>query len=234
MPDAPPTSPSSDADSPPERNQRLLLVLGALAVVSAVIAGVVIFSSSGSTPAKEPVAQVRTSGGALVEGRASAPRKIEVYDDFGDPASREFEIASRDFLEVEAAQGHVLVEHHPYSVTAGYSRQALEAWAAVVGHGSATQAKVFHDELFDRQPADQSAAPTPAELEAWADQVGVDKGVVSEALASPDSAFFDSARASARAAGIEQPPTVLVDGSTLGRGTGIELADQLQRRILDG
>ena len=39
-------------------------------------------------------------------------------------------------------------------------------------------------------------------------------------------------RRSARAAGIETAPTVLVDGKPFGTGTGVELADQLQRKIL--
>ncbi len=34
------------------------------------------------------------------------------------------------------------------------------------------------------------------------------------------------------AAGIETVPTVLLDGKPIGTGTGVELADQLQRKIL--
>ncbi len=55
---------------------------------------------------------------------------------------------------------------------------------------------------------------------------------MSDALEQPDPAFVEAARQSARAAGIRTAPTVLVDGKPSGKGTGVELADQLQRKIL--
>ncbi len=228
-----PTAPTSPEDEEPPRSRRLLFILVALGVVSAVIAGVVIFSSSGSTaPPEDPEAKLRTSGESLTVGSSDAPMKVVVYEDFGGRQSRDFETASRDFLRVEAAQGKVLVEYRPFSPADGYSRRALEAWAAVLDGGTPKQALAFHDELFDRQPASGSAAPAASELEAWAVDAGVDKGLASDAVERSDPDFVEAARRSARAAEVETAPTVLVDGKPFGSGNGVELADQLQRKIL--
>jgi protein-disulfide isomerase len=229
-----PTTPSSpEEDGPPELSRRLLIGIAVLGVVSAVIAGVVIFSSGGSTKrAEDPVAKLRTSGESLIVGDSGAATEVVVYEDFGNRQSREFEIASRDFLEVEAAQGDVVVEYHPLPQAKGYSLLATQAWAAVLANGTAKQAMAFHAELFDRQPADGVTAPTAAQLEEWAVDAGVEKGLVSDALEQPDPSFVEATRQSARAAGIKSAPTVLVDGKPSGGGTGVELADQLQREIL--
>jgi len=58
-----------------------------------------------------------------------------------------------------AAQGQVLVEYHPIPPTDGYSRQGVEAWAAVLQDGSAVQAMAFHGLLFDRQPRPGGTPP---------------------------------------------------------------------------
>jgi protein-disulfide isomerase len=231
---APPASTPPENDGPADRNRWLLPGLGVLAAVSAVIAAVVIFSSGGSaTPADDSAAQVRTSDESLIVGPPDAPTKVVVFEDFGGSASREFEIASRDFLEVEAAQGNALVEYRPFSPADGYSRLALEAWAAVLQHGTAQEAMAFHGLLFDRQPSAAGTAPTVAELDAWAVEAGAEQGVVSEGLQHPDSALVDASREVTRAAGVEVAPTVIVDGRALARGSGVELADRLQRQILE-
>jgi len=229
----PTTSTSPEEDGPPEGSRRLLIGIAVLAAVSAVIAGVVIFSSDGSTTRPEdPEAKLRTTGDSLIVGNPGAPTKVVVYEDFGNRQSREFEIASRDFLEVEAAKGDVVVEYHPLPQTDGYSLSATEAWAAVLENGTAKQAMAFHDELFDRQPTAGAATPTVAQLEEWAVDAGVEQGLVSDALEEPDPSFAEAARQSARAAGVRSAPTVLVDGKPSEKATGVELADQLQRKIL--
>ena len=230
-----PTAPTLPEDEKPPRSRRLLFGLVALGVVSAVIAGVVIFSSGGSTaPPKDPEAKLRAIGESLTVGNSDAPTKVVVYEDFGSPQSRDFETASRDFLRVEAAQGKALVEYRPFSLDDGYSRSALEAWAAVLEGGTPKQALAFHDKLFDRQPVSGAAAPAASDLEAWAVDAGVDKGLASDAVDRSDPDFVEAARQAARAADVETVPTVLVDGKPFGSGNGVELADQLQRKILTG
>ena len=233
MPVPAPAATSPDDGGPEDRSRWLLLGLVGLAALSAVIAAVVIFSSGGSSrPAEDPEAQVRIRDEALIVGRSDAPTKVVIFDDFGSTPSRNFEIASRDFLEVEAAKGDVLVEYRPFHLTEGYSRRALEAWAAVLQQGSAPEARRFHELLFDRQPATRETVPTDAELDAWAVEAGADEGVVRAGLAHPDSAFVDSAREAARASGVVKTPTIFLDGKPLDLGSGIEVADLLQRWIL--
>lgn len=228
-----PTAPTSPEDEEPPRSRRLLLGLVALGVVSAVIAGVVIFSSGGSTkPPEDPEAKLHASGESLSVGSTDAPMKVVVYEDFGGRQGRDLETASRDFLRVEAAQGKVLVEYRPFPLAGEYSRRALAAWAAVLDGGTPKQALAFHDELFDHQPASGTAAPAASDLEAWAVDAGVDKGLAGEAVGHGDPDFVEAARQSARDADVETAPTVVVDGKPFGSDNGVELADQLQRKIL--
>ena len=234
MPADPPDSLPHDDGIAPERSRKLLFALGALGLVSAVIAAVVIVSSGGQPKtAEDPEAQVRTSDASLILGRPDAPTQVVVFEDFGSSVSREFEIASRDFLEVEAAQGKVLVEYRPFPSTEGYSAQAVTAWAAVLQEGTAGEAAAFHELLFDRQPAQGAAPPTTAELDALAVEAGAEQGVVSAGIERGDPTFVEAAREAARAAEVDGLPTILVDGQPLDRGTGIELADRLQRLILE-
>ena len=233
MPESPLASTPPEAGALPVRSRRLVIVLAALGAVSAVIAAVVIFSSGGSTtPPEEPEAQVTTSSKAVVVGDPDAPARVVVYEDYGSHSSREFEIASRDFLRVEAAAGQVRVEYRPFHLTDGYSREALRAWGAVLDGGTAEQALAFHDLLFDRQPFDDGSADQAPDFEAWAVETGVDRGVVSDEIKGSESAFVDAARDGARAAAIGVVPTVLVNGRLIGAGNGIRVADQLQRVLL--
>lgn len=220
-------------DEPPPRSL-LLPGLGILGAISVVLAALVIFSSGGSsTRPEEPEARLRAGGHALLMGRSDAPRKVVVFEDFGSAPSREFEIASRDFLRDEAARGEVLVEYRPFSLTDGYSRRALVAWAAVLREGSAGQAKRLHELAFDRQPSTPERSDAGTELESWAVEAGVARGVVADALQRPDATYLRAARQNARAAAVTTAPTVLLDGKRLEAPDAIGLAERLQRELLN-
>jgi len=211
----------------------LLVVIGALAAISVVVAALVIFSS-GEGPAEkpEPAAAVSAGDQSLVVGKSTAPVKVVVYEDFASPESRGFEIASRDFLRIEAARGSVQVEHRPFSAsTADYSREALQAWAGVLRAGTPEQALAFHDVLFDRQPA--SGAPTPSELVTWARESGIRDDAVFEAMATPDEELVAAAGRAARDAGADTTPLVVLDGTPVTAGSPTDLADKVQRAILE-
>lgn len=137
------------------RNRRLLLVLGALAVGSAVVAGFVIF---GDTPDAAPKGEgapalALTSGSLRVGGAPGASYDVVVTEDFGSTAARDFELASRDFLRIEGARGDVRVEYRLVDASPGtYGATALAAYDEVVGSGTPKQVLALHDRLFDRQP----------------------------------------------------------------------------------
>ncbi len=226
------TTPPDSDDETPERNRRLLLVLGVLGAVSAVVAGAVIFSSGAeSTPPKDPQALARAEGLSLAVGRPGARAQVVVYEDFASSASRAFEIASRDFLRVEAAQGQVRVEYHPVTLTDDESTAApLAAWETVLAQGTAQQALALHDLLFDRQPSHEGVAA--ADLVALAKEARVKDSDVLEAVGALDLTTALSTREAARAAGVRTTPTVLVDGEPVSAASPTALADVVQQLVL--
>jgi protein-disulfide isomerase len=228
----PTATPSSDVDEPGERNRRLLMVLGVVVAVSALVAGAVVFSSGPSPkPPVDPQAPVRASDTTLVVGQPSARTKVIVYEDFTSTGSREFEIASRDFLRVEAGQGHALVEYHP--VTLGGPRAAgvpLAAWEAVLEAGSARQALALHDLMFDRQIPDGGVPAV--DLVALAKKAGVTNSQVLETVGALDVSPPASTQPAAVPAGVRTTPTVLINGKPVTAPSPTALADEVQRTVL--
>ena len=235
MPIAPADSSSTDGVGRSDSSTRLLIALGVLGAVSVMIAALVIFSNGASTgPAERPVAPVRTAGEALIVGRDDAPAKVVVYEDFASPRSREFEMASRDFLQIAAAHGQVQVEYHVVPLLGeGYSTDALSTWGGVVSEGTARQASALRDLIFDHQPA--AGQPAPHDLIALARMAGVRDEAVLDTISAPYHAFLDSARQAARAAGVgvAATPVVFVDSAEpLSARNPTDLADQVQRLVL--
>ncbi len=233
MPASQSASSHPNQDAPAERNTVLLLVIGGLVAISAVIAGLVIFSSS-EAPARKPeaAAQVRAGDQSVFVGRRAAPTKVVVYEDFASPESREFEIASRDFLRIEAARGRVQVEYRPYVASgAAYSSGAMQAWGGVLGAGTPKQALTFHDVLFDRQPGPGDDAGD--QFIAWARDKGIEDADVLAAMTRPDDTLIASANSAARKAGAQRLPLVLLNSAPLSAASPTELADTLQRQVLE-
>lgn len=144
----------SEGEAPAERNRTLLLSLGVLLLTSVVIAAVVIVGGLGdsSPPVVEPVAQVRISGRSMLVGDPGAGTRVEVREDFGSQGSRAFDLASRDFLRIVAAQGKVLVTYRPVRASGSYGQEAMRSWAAATDTGDPARALALHDRIFDRQP----------------------------------------------------------------------------------
>ncbi len=215
-----------------QRHSRLLLGLAGLAAVSVVFAALVIFSRDGEpAPDRDPTAPVTAAGQALVLGAADAPTRVVVYEDFSSPQSREFDIASRDFLGIVAGQGEVVVEYRPVSLgRSEYAARALGAWGAVLREGTPEQALSFHARLFDAQSAPGEPG---AELAALAREAGVSDLAVLEAVTKPFPSFVAAVEEEARTAALTRVPTVVLDGRPLPTGDPTELADRLQRLILE-
>jgi protein-disulfide isomerase len=226
------TATRPDPEPPVERNNVLLIVVGVLTALSVVIAALVIFSEGGGSATK-PVAraQVRAVDAALVVGKDDAPTKVVVYEDFASQPSRELDIASRDFLKIEAARGRVRVEYRPFATgTDPYSAQAMAAWTGVLSAGTPNQALTFHNLLFDRQP-DPGSNVTP-EFTSWAKEKGIDESKVLDAIGSPDQSLIAQGSDAATAAGVSGTPMVIVNGKPFTAATPVALADKLQRLLL--
>ncbi|MCW2866452.1 MAG: oxidoreductase [Marmoricola sp.] len=203
---------------------RLLLGGGVLLAVCAVIAGLVIFSSGGEAVVPSPRASVTADATSLVVGRADAPATVVVREDLTSPTSRSFDDASRDFLEIMAAQGRVRVVYQPVhgaSAPTGYAATALGAWARVLRSGTPRQALRFQRMLLDAQPVSGASPPGMIDL---ARRAGVrDTGVLSSLSAPPPDALV---RAGARPAG------VLLNGRPVAGSSPVAVADSLQRALL--
>ncbi len=219
-------------EAPAERNSVLLIVLGVLGVLSAVIAGLVIFSSGGSPAARpEPAVPVQAGEQSVTLGKDSAGTKVVVYEDFADPRSRELEIATRDFLRIEAARGRVRVDYRPFAADDTlYSQASMAAWLAVLSSGTPRQALTFHDVLFDRQP-ERGSTERP-QFSSWAKGAGIDDATVTQALGSPDTGPVQQADRVVAQSGVRRAPVVLVDGTPLTAASPTALADKLQRLVL--
>lgn len=232
MPSRPAPLPPGQEAPDHERNTVLLLVVGTLLALSVVIAGLVVLSGgrepAAPAPAPPPVAVEPQS---VVVGRADAPSTVVVHEDLGSPRSREFEIASRDFLRIQAGRGAVRVRYLPFAATdQGYGAEALEAWAGALERGTPEQALAFHDVLFDRQPVPPDSGQR--EFLAWAAEVGIEDPDVLEAIGASDPAFVASAARAAAAAGVREAPVVLLDGQRIEGATPTATAERLQRALL--
>jgi len=239
-----------------ERNRKVAMI-GAVVVVVAVIAAAVFWysgsSNSGSTTAadaaKVPARTVGMTGApattiastdaaagstpGLVIGKATAPVKVVVYEDFLCPYCREFEEASRDFLHAAAEQGKVEVEYRPFHLLQPqYSIDALNAYAAVLGKSSPSVALRFHDLLYDKQPYEQASSfPDASQLASWAKSVGGDSSAVEAAVNANDQAFVDAADALAASAKVQGTPTIFVNGKALTGNSVTDMANNLQKMI---
>ncbi len=228
-----PASPSEEQGAP-ARSRVPLIVLAVVAALSAVFGAVVIFSNSTAekASAKEPVALVASGDHSVRIGSPNAATKVVVYEDFGSADSRAFEIASRDFLRIEAARGGVLVEYHPVMLSdTDSSVSALAAWGVVLEQGRPKQALALHDLLFDQQLSPEGTGQQ--DLTALAEKAGVKDGAVLDAVGAPDRSWATSTEQQALEAGVGATPSVRVDESRLTAPSPVALADKLQRLILD-
>ena len=239
-----------------ERNRKVALI-GAVVVVVAVIAAAVFWYSGGSgdstttaadaakvpsravgladAPATTIAAKDAPAGDspALVLGKATAPVKVVVYEDFLCPYCREFEEASRDFLHAAAQKGEVEVEYRPFHLLSPqYSLDALNAFGAVLAKSSPTVALRFHDLLYDKQPYETASSfPDAGKLASWAKSVGGDSGAVQDAVEANDPAYAKAADDLASAAKVPGTPTVFVNGETLSGSSPADMANKLQKMI---
>ena len=215
----------------------LTISLGVLAGISVLVAALVVFTSGPEAqPAKEPRAAVTIDDSALLVGDAAdAPFDVVVHEDFGCTECRAFDLASRDFLRIEAARDDVRVAYRPvHALPTAYSRTGLGAYLAATSAGTPQRVLAFHDEIFDRQPLAGQTVPGPEVLAGWAAKLGLDGSAVGQGATAPGPAASAAVRDQARRDGVTGLPTVLLNGTQVTGTSGIALADRLQASIVDG
>jgi protein-disulfide isomerase len=203
-----------------ERNRRIAIIAGVVVLLGAIVAGGAWYGSGGSdktstTSGGPPVAAGTAS---LKMGKADAPVKIVIYEDFLCPFCRELESSTRDFLRENAAKGKVLVEYQPINLLQQfpYSAKALNAWAAVLKHKGPAAALELHDLLYEHQPYEQSSnGVSDSKIASWVKDAGADTPAVLSALKTQDSAFFSAAQEAMTSAKVTSTPTVLINGQEL-------------------
>lgn len=145
-----------ERDKATERRRRTVkvsaIVVGVLVVGAAV--GVTVASQSGgdgeSTQSAKPI----------TVGKASAPSKLTVYEDFRCPACGQFENQYRGTVQGLEKAGKLKAEYHLVTLIDGNmggdgSQKAANAAACARDEGKFTE---YHDVLFQNQPAEQDDA----------------------------------------------------------------------------
>jgi protein-disulfide isomerase len=223
-----------------ERNRRVALVAGIVVLLGALVAAGAWLgggSSKDSSATDTSVQGLAAGPASLTMGKADAPVKVVVYEDFLCPYCRELEVSTRDFLKENADKGRVYVEYHPINLLRSYtySARAMNAWAAVLKNGTPAEALTLHTLLFDNQPYEQNADQTSdAQITDWVKQVVGDNTKVLDAMKTKDTAFFDAAQKSMTDENITSTPTVFVNGKQLPAEAVTQMVSNIETAVEQG
>ena len=206
-----------------ERRRRTLVVtaVGVLVLAIVLVIGYAVQSSRDTTGQAATAPAGAVGGYAVPAGPATAPVKIAVYEDFMCPFCGQFEAASRTVLEKQVEAGKVQIQYHVVnfldrSSTTKYSTRAANALAVVLDTSGPVVAKKFHDLLFEHQPAEGSAGLSDAQLVGFAVQAGATKSAVQPGITNGTyEQWVQNVNDQASKAGVNQTPTVQIDGRTL-------------------
>ncbi|MBP2391991.1 DsbA family protein [Aeromicrobium fastidiosum] len=220
-----------------DRRQRNVITVAIVAVV-AVLIGVgsyAVTSASGgkSSPVVQPANATKDHGIVYDAAAAGAtppagakPVTVEIYEDFQCPVCKSFEAATGDFLDAQVASGAVTIAYKPFSFLDDnggspnrYSHRATNAALCVLADGGASAYKKMHDALYANQPEERTDGPEDDELIDRAKQIGV-TGIDSCIRDEKYEGWIDEARAAGEKAGVDQTPTVVVDGKAVSNSAG--------------
>ena len=110
----------------------------------------------------------------------------------------------------------------------------MNAFAAVLAHGSPKAALRLHDLLYENQPYEsQSASVSDGDILGLVKKAGGDDAAVRTALQTRDAAFFAAAAQVMQAKGITGTPTVYLDGKPL-TGSVTDMAKTIEDAVSAG
>lgn len=208
-----------------ESRRRLFTVIAVVGAVALIVGGAVLVSLMNKKDVVAAPAGQSEYGVAI--GKADAPKKVVIYEDFLCPYCGELEAATRDDLTRLAADGKVYVEYRPFDLLSqigDYPIRAASAFAVVKDSAGPEVAKKFHDLLYENQPSEQDPGSVSNEdlvtlaVKAGADKAKVEKDILD--VARKD--WVTQATAEAQKAGVQSTPTVLLDGKQFTSGRTID------------
>jgi protein-disulfide isomerase len=220
-----------------QRRERMrnLLVVGAVVVAVAIIAGVMFAVQSNKDTTGKAVGAGGTPNNLtgdynVVIGKSSAPTTIKVYEDLQCPICDDFEKAAGAQMQQAIADGKIKVDYHMVAFldrasTTQYSSRALNAAMAVLSTAGTDAFLKFHTIAYDNQPAEGSAGVPDSTLIDWAAQAGADKATVTPLI--NDNTYHQwvvNATDQMSKDGVNGTPTIYIDGKD--QGTNWSVAAQ--------
>lgn len=158
--------------TPPEKPNRTPLIVVAVVLAVAVVAGLAIWYVRANEPVEPTYAA--TQAGAVITAGSGGPA-IDVYTDYLCPNCERFEERYGDELTTALNEGRVTARFHaiaildPRTTPPGYATRAANAALCAVPAGIFPR---YHDKLFADQPAEGSAGLTDDQLIAFGTELG--------------------------------------------------------------
>lgn len=179
------------------KRNRVLMVVGAAAVVVLLVVGVgyLVMTRGGPAPEREelyaalPEQTVQQDGSVVMAGEDTSAPVVEVYADFQCPACQQFEQGESGAALLEmAGEGEAIVHYRPVSIFAQRqaplstnSLRAAAAARAAANHGKFAQ---YSDVLFNNQPAEGDSGFAPEDLKQWGADLGIESTEFTERIDS--------------------------------------------------
>ncbi|MCW2754633.1 MAG: oxidoreductase [Marmoricola sp.] len=217
-----------------ERNRNIGLIAMAVVLISAVVAAGAWYGSGSGTSPTPIHLTVAAGDGTVVVGKASAPVKVTIYEDFLCPSCKQLEDSTRDYLRENAASGTVQVTYHPINLLTAttYSARALNAWAAVLKNGTPRQALTLHDLFFENQPyATDADSTTNADIAKLVTRSGATGSAVTVALSTTDTGFLTAAQQAVVTAKVTGTPTIYLNGKELAAAPVADLVTEIENAV---
>jgi len=206
---------------PQKRNRTPTIVVSVVLVLAVVIGGAVLLAR-GLGGSVEPT--YTASAETPVATAGTGPGVLDVYEDYICPSCERFEERYGDDITTALNEGRLTVRFHTIAILdeqsepAGYSTRAANAALCAVPAGIFP---LFHEKLFEEQPAEGSAGLTDEQLI----QFGTELGAQGDFAACVRGGSHADAVATETAAATKNPdlqtegrfgtPTVAIDGKKI-------------------
>jgi len=218
---------------------RVVTLIAVTALIAVVGVGYAVEAGRDTTGQRAAVPGNVVDRYAFAVGADEAPVVVDVYEDFMCPFCGQFEARSGDLVD-EYAGSRVRFRYHVISFldrasSSDYSTRAANALAVVLDTAGPKVAKRFHDALYARQPEEGGAGLSDDQLVSLAVAVGADRSRVEAPIRRLAFAqWVRNATDAASKAGVNQTPTVLVDGTAVSGVSIDRMVIDLRDRIEAG